>query len=221
MNHGRSLPGPDHLRHLVRAVVWQPVVLGGVVALALAYDGFRTDAEQTLAAASVALGCAFLLDDPAWVTMSTSPAPLWWRRSLRIALALPAAGIVWLAALLVAGLPRIAVGPGVLEVATMIGITLATAAVAVRRSGDGLGGSAAGPVLLVLVVGSLVLPPRWAVHPVVAHQWRWALLLSVSLMALLTASRDPAARNSPFRHSLRPRSIGEHTQKASSRQEGP
>lgn len=212
MNHGWSLPGPDHLRHLMRAVVWQPVVLGGALAMLLAYDGFRTGTEQTLAAASVALGCAFLLDDPAWVTVSTSPAPLWWRRCIRIALALPVAGILWLAAAQLAGFPRGAIGPGVLEVATMIGVTLAAAAVAVRRSGDGLGGAAAGPVLLVLVVVSLVLPPRWTLHPVVIHQWRWVLLLGLALLALVVASRDPAARNSPFHRSLRPRTIGEHTQ---------
>ncbi len=217
MNHGWSLPGPDYLRHLLRAVVWHPVVLGGGVALLLADDGFRTGTEQTLAAASLALGCAFLLDDPAWVTVASSPAPLWWRRCIRMALALPVAGIVWLAALLVAGLPRVAMGPGVLEVATMIGITLAVAAVAVRRSGDGVGGSAAGPMLLVLVVGSLLLPTRWAVHPVVAHPWRWALLLSGAVFALLVASRDPAARDFPFLNRLRPRTIGEHAQEASRR----
>lgn len=211
MNHGRSLPGPDHLRHLVRAVVWQPVVLGGGVAVVLAYDGY-TGTEQTLAAVSVALGCAFLLDDPAWVTVSSSPAPLWWRRSLRMALVLPVAGLLWLAAVLVAGLPRGQWWPGGLEVAAMIGMTLAAAAVAIRRSGDGLGGAAAGPALLALVVGSLVLPPAWAMYPVVAHQWHWVLLLTGAVSALMVASRDPAARDFPFRNSHRPRTMGEHTQ---------
>lgn len=217
MNQGRSLLGPDHLRHLVRAVVWQPVVLGGTLAMVLAYDGFRTGTEQTLAAASIAVGCAFVLDDPAWVTVSTSPAPLWWRRCIRIAFALPLAGVLWLAAVQLAGLPRGDIGPGVLEVATMIGVTLAAGAVAMRRSGDGLGGSAAGPMLLVLVVGSLVLPTRWAVHPVVAHQWRWVLLLGIALLALVVAGRDPAARDFPFLNRLRPRTIGDRTQKASRR----
>lgn len=194
MNRGLNLPGTDHLRHLVRAVVWQPVVLGGAAAMVLAYDGFRTGTEQTLAAASVALGCAFMLDDPARVTVSGSPAPLWWRQSVRIMLVLPLAGLLWLAAMQMAGLPREALASGALEVATMVAVTFAAAAFAVRHSGDGLGGAAAGPMLLAMVVCSLVLPPRWAVHPVVAHQGRWVLFLGGAVLALIVASRDPAAR---------------------------
>lgn len=211
MRGGRALPGPDHLRHLVRAVVWQPVVLGGGAALALAADGFHTGTEQTLAAASLALGCAFLLDDPAWVTVSSSPTPLWWRRVIRMAVALPVAGVLWLASVLVAGLPRAEWWPSGLEVAAMTGVTVAAAAVAARRSGDGRGGATAGPVLLAMVLCSLVLPPAWAVYPVVANQWRWVLLVGLALLAVLGASRDLAARPLPFRNRLRSRTIGEHT----------
>ena len=196
MNRRRILPGPDHLRHLVRAVAWQPVLAGGAVAMTLASDGFRSGVEQTLAAVAVAAGYAFVLDDRASVTVATSPAPLWWRRAVRIALVLPIVVVMWLIVVIVdaASAPGVAVTADVLEVATFVVVGLAAAAVASRHSGDGLGGAAAGPVLLAMVAVSLLLPPRWHLYPVVAHQWRWVLLLAAALVTLPVASRDPATR---------------------------
>lgn len=196
MSRAGILPGPDHLRHLVRAVAWQPVLAGGAVAVALAYDGFRSGTEQTLAAAALAAGYGFVIDDGAWLTVATSPAPLWWRRAVRIALVLPLVVVMWMIVVIVevAGGAGAPVTAGVLEVVALVVVALAAAAVAARHSGDGLGGAAAGPVLLAMVAISVVLPPRWDLYPVVAHQWRWVLLLAAALLTLLVASRDPGSR---------------------------
>lgn len=191
-----SLPPRAVWPHLFRAVMWKPVLLGGAVAISLAYDGFNGP-EQTLAAGAMAIGCSFALDDPATTTIANSPAPLWWRRTLHLVLVLPLAAVLWLVALGVAGVPAGGAPSAYLEVGAMVAVVLAASAAAARQRGDGLGGTAGAPCLMALTAAATLLPPRWALFPVTGHELRWWLLVAVASGVLMGASRDPAARLRP------------------------
>lgn len=191
-------PRPPHAvwPHLLRAVMWKPVLFGGTVAIGLAYDGFQGP-EQTLAAGAVAIGCSFALDDPATTTVANSPAPLWWRRILHLVLVLPLAAVLWLVATGVAGIPAGGTPSAHLEVGAMVAVVLAASAAAARQRGDGLGGTAGAPCLMALLAVAALLPSRWALYPVTGHELRWGVLVAVASGVLMGATRDPAARLRP------------------------
>src|SRR5439155_27342006 len=73
--------------HLARSVRWQPIVAGA--ALAGAVGRFASHADATMLALLAALGASFVLDDPAAVTLASSPSTLWWRRRVCLAFVLP------------------------------------------------------------------------------------------------------------------------------------
>lgn len=191
-----ALPPGAVWPHLLRAVMWKPVLVGGAVAIGLAHDGFKGP-EQTLAAGAMAIGCSFALDDPATTTIANSPAPLWWRRTLHLVLVLPLAAVLWLVALGVAGIPSGGAPSAYLEVGAMVAVVLAASAAAARQRGDGLGGTAGAPCLMALTAAATLLPSRWALFPVIGHELRWWLLVAVASGILMGASRDPAARLRP------------------------
>lgn len=194
-----------HWGYLVRAVWWQPVVAAAVVATVVArLARLDPDMERFLAALLLALGTALVLDDPAAATLASSPTTLWRRRRRRLALALALVGVAWVAVEQVAGHPDAGLvppGPATLVLGTLLGVVLATAALAGGE--DQLGGAAAGPVLLGFVVVVARLPERWSLLPVAGHERRWGLVLAVAVLALLAASRDPAGRW-PLAHRTRP-----------------
>jgi hypothetical protein len=74
----------------------------------------------------------------------------------------------------------------------LLGVVLASAALA--GGDDQLGGAAAGPVLLGFVVVVAKLPERWSLLPGAGHERRWGLVLALTVLVLLAASRDPAGR---------------------------
>jgi hypothetical protein len=182
--------------YLVRSVWWQPIVVAAVVAAVVArLAGLDPVTERFLAALLLALGTALVLDDPAAATLAASPTTLWRRRRRRLALALVLVGVAWVAVDRVAGHPDaglIPPGPATLVLGTLLGVVLASAAVAGGE--DQLGGAAAGPVLLGFVLVVARLPERWSLLPVAGHERRWGLVLAATVLALLAASRDPAAR---------------------------
>ena len=179
--------------HLVRAVPWEPVVATATIAGAL--GRVASHADVTTLAALLALGVGFVLDDPAAATLACSPSTLWWRRRMRLVLMLPLVAFLWATVVAVAELPTATDhGPAALESATMVAVVLAASAAAARWNGDGMGGAAAGPVLLGLVFVARVLPGRWAFFPVQVHERRWLVALVVACGVLLLASRDPARR---------------------------
>ena len=179
--------------HLVRSVRWPPVVAGA--ALAGAVGRFESHVDVTTLALLVGLGASFVLDDPAAVTLASSPSTLWWRRRVCLAFVLPLVALLWLAVVIVAELPAAtALNAVALELAAMVAIVLAVAAFAVRRSSDGSGGAAAGPALLGCVIIARVLPGRLAFFPVQVHERLWVVTLVVACVGLLVSSRDPAAR---------------------------
>jgi hypothetical protein len=163
--------------------------------LAAALGRVESRADATTLAVLVALGVCFVLDDPAAVTLACSPSTLWRRRGMRLVLVLPLTALLWAIVVVVAELPTATRHASeALELATVVAVALAAAAAAARRNGDGMGGTAAGPLLLGVVFVARVLPGRWAFFPVPGHERRWLVALVVACGALLLASRDPARR---------------------------
>jgi hypothetical protein len=179
--------------HLIRSVRWQPVV--AAAALAGAVGRVEASVDGTTLALLVALGTAFVLDDPAAVTLASSPSTLSWRRGVRLAFVLSLLALLWLVVVIVAEQPVATAWNAVaLQLAVMVAIVLAVSGAAVRRSSDGSGGTAAGPALLGFVVIARVLPGRWAFFPVQVHERVWVATLVAAVVVLLVSSRDPAAR---------------------------
>lgn len=193
----------------LRAVPWLPILLAGLLSLAIVSLDAEPLLELRLSALALALGAAFGIDDDAAETLAASPARLLFRRLVRLPFALGLIAGLWAVTVWRSGSG--AWLPVTLELAALAGAGLAVAAVAGARLGDGRGGVAAAPALLALVAAAAVaLPDSWTLY---AHgpsdpRWadsheRWAALLTASAAAFVLASRDPARRRSVPR--LRPR----------------
>jgi fluoroquinolone transport system permease protein len=154
-----------------------------------------------------ALGCAFLLDDPSEPTTEGPAGSLLLRRSLRVALLLPAtaawwAATVWRVRAVHPGLP-LPVAALTLEAAALLAVTVALAAAGSRMAPERRGGVVAAPALLALASAAFLLPARLALYAQPsgaawdgAHR-RWTLLLGLALAAFAAASRNPARRRLP------------------------
>ena len=207
---------PALLVPTTRAVGWGPALAAfglslGLLALAVR-PGLALSPEELvrwlrLATIVAALGCAFVLDDPSEPTTESVAGSLLLRRTLRVALLLPAAAAWWVAALwrvraVHPGLP-LPVAALTLEVTALLAVTLALAAAGSHLAPERRGGVVAAPALLALAVAATLLPGRVALYaqPVVgawdaAHQ-RWVALLGLALATFAAASRDPAHRRLP------------------------
>jgi hypothetical protein len=207
----------------LRAGQWLPMLPAGALALlAVELAGETPQAGLVAlrsAAVALALGAAFVLDDPAAELLACSPTPLWVRRIPRIGVPLPLLAMLWAAVLSRSGFPAIPVGDLTLELAGMLTVTLALAAWADLYTGDGMGGRAGGPGLLVLVL--LAWQARmWAGMPgdplwTLAHR-RWLATQAASAALLLWASLDPGrwpmrARPQPRDSSAKHHNGGDHT----------
>ena len=154
-----------------------------------------------------ALGCAFLLDDPSEPNTEGVAGSLLLRRSLRVALLLPATvawwvGVVWRVQAVHPGLP-LPVAALTLEAAALLAVTVALAAAGSRLAPERRGGVVAAPALLALTSAAFLLPAQVTLYAQPgsaawdgAHR-RWALLLGLALAAFALASRDPAHRRLP------------------------
>lgn len=151
-----------------------------------------------------ALGYAFLLDDPSQPTTEGVAGSLLLRRTLRVALLLPATAAWWVAVVwrVHAVHPRVPLPVAALtvETTTLLAVTLALAAAGSRLAPERRGGVVAAPALLALATAALWLPAWAALYtPPGATAWagahqRWALLLGLALVVFGAASRDPAQR---------------------------
>jgi hypothetical protein len=217
--HSRASQALFLVRPLARALRWGPLLSSGVAGGFLVWiltkqDGLTeagmpivdvTTRIQALriSALLLALGAAFLLDDPARPTTDHLPTPLWFPRVLRLTFTVPlAVGFwvihVWLARQTDPGVQPLPVGDVSLEAASLVALSVALAAGLARFVPDGMGGVAAGPAVLVLVGSALFLPARFGLFPLEAvdprwqgaHDlWRWVLV--GSLGGLACASLDP------------------------------
>ena len=171
------------IRPLVRTIRWLPLPVAALLGVGLLTFGEQGLGDLRLAMIALCIGAAFVLDDVAAPTVESSPPPLLFRRTLRLALVLPLAAALWGLLLWDAnGSP--AVGALTLELAGMLALTLAAAAL--------VNGAAAGPVLLVLLGAARLLPDRWSIFDGSqgAHA-RWGLVLAIGVAGFLYASLDP------------------------------
>jgi hypothetical protein len=207
---------PALLVPTARAVGWAPPLAGFALSLGLLALAVRPGLELPagrlvlwlrLAMTAGALGCAFLLDDPSEPTTEGVAGSLLLRRSLRVALLLPAtaawwAGVVWRVRAVHPGLP-LPVAALTLEAAALLAVTVALAAAGSRLAPERRGGVVAAPALLALTSAAFLLPAQVTLYAQPgsatwdgAHQ-RWVLLLGLALATFATASRDPAHRRLP------------------------
>jgi hypothetical protein len=169
-------------------------------------DGSPLGRWPGLGALALCTGAAFLLDDAAAVTVAAAPMSLGRRRMLRVALALPLLCGIWAAALWYATTGHGTwSAPGMraelsLQFASMLMVTLAGSAIALRVADDEHGGWRGVVVPFALLGAVYCLPERWALFTIPgdrswdAVQHRWAALLATAVLVLVWASRDPAAR---------------------------
>jgi fluoroquinolone transport system permease protein len=190
---------PALLVPTAHAVGWAAPLAGFALSLGLlglaVRPGLELPAERLVLWLRVAmtvgaLGCAFLLDDPSEPTTEGVVGSLRLRRSLRVALLLPATAVWWVAVVwrVQAVQPRLPlpVAALTLEAAALLAVTMALAAAGSRLAPERRGGVVAAPALLALTSAA------WDG----AHQ-RWALLLGLALAAFAAAGRDPAHRRLP------------------------
>jgi fluoroquinolone transport system permease protein len=207
---------PALLVPTARAVGWAAPLAGFALSLGLLALAVRPGLELPagrlvlwlrLAMTVGALGCAFLLDDPSEPTTEGVAGSLLLRRSLRVALLLPATaawwvGVVWRVQAVHPGLP-LPVAALTLEAAALLAVTVALAAAGSRLAPERRGGVVAAPALLALTSAAFLLPAQVTLYaPPGSAAWegahrRWALLLGLALAAFALASRDPAHRRLP------------------------
>jgi hypothetical protein len=207
------------LGHKASMVRWKPTLGGAVVGFFILYQSSGPWATGSMpaimpirmAALLLCLGVAFVLDDPASVTVASAPFSLRYRRSLRLMVVAPIIAAAWAGQLAFVVVHTtnllhrdaeglVPVWGLTLEMVAMMMTGLAIAAAATRWVPEGLGGVAAGPALLVVLGATLYLPDRWALvlGSVDDPQWqaahiRLAVIAVLATLALLYFSRDPAA----------------------------
>jgi len=201
---------PALLVPTARAIGWAPPLAAFALSVGLLVLAVRPGASSAgslvvwlrITMVVGALGYAFLLDDPSEPTTQAVAGSLLLRRTLRVALLLPAtaawwAAAVWRVRVVHPGVP-LPVAALTLEVGALLAITIALAAAGSRLAPERRGGVMAAPTLLAVTGAAILLPARLALYAqpggpgwAGAHQ-RWAMLLGCALAAFAVASRDPA-----------------------------
>jgi len=201
------------VRPTARAMPWGPLLIAGL--LGAGYVRLQAPDRYVdhviwvmrLAGLFICVGAAFILDDPTEDTIGHVPTPLILRRLLRVALALPAAGLLWLLSIGLAGsIPDRYGGPLpvndlTLEASAVFVVALAASSLGARLASDRLGGIVASPIVLALVAVALFLPedqrliigsphdPYWDK----AHT-TWKLALAIGGGAFVFLNGDPGRR---------------------------
>ncbi|MGC9541753.1 hypothetical protein [Streptomyces sp. UG1] len=209
---------PQLLPYALRSSRTTPLLVSGALALLLVgvpatvSGGLRlTDAVLLIRACAVllAMGTAFMLDDPAAATTEVVPVPRWVPRTLRVAIALVAVVVGW-TGVLVLGTWAVAPqarellpGPGLtLEAAALFATVLALAALGLRLTAGTGGGMLAAPgaVLCVMLAVLMPLPARLQpfAQPLSAgwnsSRWLWTALLCAAAVAVTALFREPSPK---------------------------
>jgi fluoroquinolone transport system permease protein len=196
-------------RPLLRAVRWPALLASFAPALGVvAYvrsdeygDAGEILVSLRLAALSLAVGLAFVLDDPSEEMTAPAPVSLLARRAVRIALTLPGALVWWLGLFAVARSASyvdvpLPAGPLLIEVAALAAAALGGSALGGRYLADRLGGPAGAAAAVLAAIAVSVLP--WG-RPLVVQipgapgygsSWWWAMLWC-GLVALVAGSTTP------------------------------
>ncbi len=191
----------DGLRHTARAIGWVPTLIA--ILLSSVVVAIRPEPDDVfplqLSAILLSTAAAFALDDPAFEVLAASPTSLLRRRFTRIAVVLLPILLVWTTQVLAHGttdwdetLTLIAMFGG------LLGLSFGISGVAGRRS-SGHGGPTAAPTVLILIVVSTLIDPRWRPLPFgdipggwTALQTRWAIAAAAGALFLVASSHDPA-----------------------------
>lgn len=189
------------IRPAPRVMTWRPTAAAcaGAVALVATSGPAHVPLRLSIAGACLAASAAYVIDDPAAVTVASSPTNLFARRAVRTAVAVAGTSVGWVAALLVSSLrvDAMAVWPATLEIATLLVVALAVSAIA-ATVGGGTDGAIAGVVATAICFGSTFLPgPRWLPFPpdpaAPGAARRLVLVVTVAAAVLALVSTDPAA----------------------------
>ncbi len=191
----------------LRVVSWQPLATAMAVGIVIVATGSPASVMTRLAiaAAAVAAGTAFTLDDPASVTLAASPTSRPARRFARVACVAVVTGMWWAAAAAVASsrMGALPLRGLALELAAFVAVALAVSATAASQ-GDQTGGGVAGVVVVVACYGSTFLPPRWwlpfpAYPSAPGASARLTATFALAACLLAVTSRDPASRTVSIR----------------------
>jgi fluoroquinolone transport system permease protein len=193
------VPLRDLIRTLVRTIKWSGLAIGSLLAGLIVWhersDPFGSPQDMMLAlrlgAMAVAVGMTFVLDDPSEDTTSPAPISILVRRTVRVALTLPVALVVWLLLLGYAnGAPymeqTIPTWPALLEVIAFCGAALGGSALGIRFLSDRLGAPAG--IGTMLAAASLVSLFPWGRQPMGLFpgtepyareiEWWWAIAVA-------------------------------------------
>jgi hypothetical protein len=200
----------DLARAEVRAMRLSPLagsiaISALVVALALRHK--VTDAGVLLGplqivAIVLGLGFAFVFDDPAADSISSAPTSLLFRRAVRLMPSILSVAAVWGVVLLLVAARTdgsIPIGIPTLYLVASLTFVIATASATGRATREGPGGIAGGPLLLLIVGLSRVLPARFRFFEATPGQG-YSVGLRLGAVALLSAavafwaSLDPGRR---------------------------
>ncbi len=199
---------------LVRSTSIVPTLLGGIVGLAAIITQVSTGRSLTevyaLALVTSTAGIGFALDDPAAEIVAASPTSLVRRRIIRVLIAVTIVIIAWFliaAVVATSSTNRFPTSDIVIEIAALAAIGLATAA-SVQRRTDSPGGPTAALVVLVgpafmsgIAFRDVRVFPSLVPGQPLRERWVW--LTAIALIALINASRDPAAGHARGRRGSR------------------
>lgn len=165
-------------------MAWPAVIGAAAVAAGLLALPGSDGSLLLLGAGIVAASVAFVIEDPAEVTIAAVPIRLLARRLVRLGTALPLVGALW----------AFVVWRGDADgaVATLVLVALAMLAAAVAARCGAVAGAMAPPAVIVV---ALVLPERLALlDGSDAATTRWLVLLGLAIVAFCAANRDPGHR---------------------------
>lgn len=197
------------VRYVLRAMRWQAIAVGAALGGALITMSHLSDlgpfASVHLGVGfgviGIAVGAAFVLDDPAATTLQAVPTSVRRRALLRMALAGGIAGLA-LAGFAVAAWESLAYLDVVGQTAGLGALGIACAAVAGRLAGwqrPGIAGAAGvAAVVIADTVGLLpseraLLTGGAAVARDAAADWTWVATAAIVTVGMLWATRDPAS----------------------------
>ena len=186
------------------AMPWLPPTLGALIAVSAVAVRHGKSAALPLQIVAIALACgaASAIDDPAAATLAASPTSSLRRRARRLAIVLPPSCLLMVALLAWQGTAGSEEAWAIVAMfAGLLGLGLGIAGVATRRSPRGVVGAFVPLTLLVLLILSTMVPPRWRPLPIgdVPGGWtqiylRWTAAGVVGLLVFLLSSLDPARR---------------------------
>ena len=189
----------NRLGYTRMAMPWHPLAVAIVAGAIPAAAGHG--ATVAFPAALLAAATGFAIDDESMETLAASPTSLLRRRLLRLSAMIPAAILGWSVLVLI---PAARGSDEALTLLAMFAGLLALSvgfASSIARRSRGRGGALGASALLLALIVSSIVHPRWRPLPLgdvpggwSALQMRWSLAAVTGIVIFLAASRDPAAR---------------------------